>query len=135
MLADKIASTEVVVSLQPAPPDSSAPFAAKMAYLRELVANESALEQALRLGTVRVRVPGQARTTRQPAAITSKSTLRGPHKGLDEATRQRAITLRNQGMSYVQVDVELGIPDAVKHKGRVSYLICRDARASGVEVR
>jgi hypothetical protein len=129
LMADRIAETAVIVHLEPRttpqpqttlePPAPASPFAAKIAYLHSLLAtgNETALEEALRLGTLRVRVPGEAQTRVRRRAPSERPKTR---KVFAPELVTQIRTLREAGHSYAQCEVLAGLkPD----KGRTAWTI------------
>jgi len=129
LLADKIATTEVVLHLKPstpAPEPTASPLAAKIAYLRELVGNEAALHDALQRGTVRVQVPGikATRRTRRDASERPKTKKNWP-KAIVAQVRK----LRGQGIAYSKIEAQ--VDGLVPDKGRTAWTIVNALEGDG----
>jgi hypothetical protein len=88
-----------------------------MIYLRELVGNEAALEEALKRGSMRVSLPGAARTRRARRDPSERPKTR---KVFAPELVTQIRTLRSAGHSYAQCEVLAGLqPD----KGRTAWRI------------
>jgi hypothetical protein len=108
----------VVAEAHPTSQAKASPLAQKIAYLRELVGNDAALEDALQRGMVKVSLPGAARTRRVRRPIEERPKTR---KNWPKAIVKHVRELRAAGKAYAKIEAEVeGLsPD----KGRTSWAI------------
>jgi hypothetical protein len=117
------ATDAATVVPEPAPATPASPFDAKIAYLRSLLADEKTAElhEALRLGLVKMRVPGEAARGRTRVRSLDPSQRRMTKKVFPPELVAAVRAARAEGLSYKACEERCGIaPD----KGRTAWTIC-----------
>jgi hypothetical protein len=107
----------------PVPATPASPLDAKIAYLRSLLADDKTAElhEALRLGLVKVRVPGEAARGRTRVRARAPGQRRMTKKVFPPELVAAVRAARAEGLSYKACEERCGIaPD----KGRTAWTIC-----------
>ena len=96
------------------------------AVLALMAEGPAAIADAIRTGRLSLKLPRQPRQFGRP---------QNRHQDLSPEQRAMVIKARNEGKSYVDLDKMLGFEDAVATRGHVSWIVCKAARAAGLQVR